>query len=397
MIMNESDEGNPEPHWPDLESLRADIADIDVALTDLLRRRQGLAERVFAVKNPEGLAIYDPIQEDRKHEVLRNRLEGQDLLDSLTLSRTLMRLSRERQYQAHVRDGLPSRLLGTLAAARGTVTEPGVVAVQGTRDSYSARAARALYPDASLLTFPTFAATLEAAVGGAADVAVLPLENSTAGTVEDVYGLLELGGAYIRDAISLPIEHRLLGVPGSRLDDVARVVSHPQALAQCAGYIRSHGWTTQAAANTAFAAEQVATAADPSLAAIASDEAGARYGLTVLSDAPTDAAGNQTRFVAVSPTLTIADDATKISLIVDLPHRSGSLAELLSLFADRDLSLTKIQSRPVPSSAWEYRFYLDIDASPQGPVTSALLLQLESEWPSLQILGWYRERPASDR
>jgi chorismate mutase / prephenate dehydratase len=209
--------------------------------------------------------------------------------------------------------------------------------------------------------------------------------------VNEVYDLLLKHGLYIVRSATSSIRHCLAGLPGARAEDVRTVVSHPQALSQCAGAIRRMGWATRVSDNTAFAAAEVAAAKDPSFAAISSREAAAVHGLVVLVADVSDTDCNQTRFVAASPTLSIAPDADRVGLVFKTPHQSGSLAGALAVLADRGLNLAKILSRPVPERPWEYRFYADFQSPPRDPEAMLALYQLEQELPFLRFLGWYAE------
>jgi chorismate mutase/prephenate dehydratase len=193
-------------------------------------------------------------------------------------------------------------------------------------------------------------------------------------------------------SLSLPIQHCLLGLPGSTFGTIRAVVSHPQALAQCSDLIRARGWEVRESSNTAFAAASLAQLGDPGLAAIASETAAADNQLTILSRDTCNSHANQTRFVAVGRSLVITPDADRISLVLRLPHHSGSLAATLAIFGDRGLNLTKIESRPDLDSPWTYLFYLDFEAVAARTASAlATLLQLSREMPMLRLLGWYHE------
>ncbi len=375
----------------DLGGLRERITGIDARILALFEERMKAVEEVAARKAVSRQPVLDAHREREIADWARGAVpEG--LGDSAeALLRTLTRLSRERQYE----EVLPLDFLWDLG--RRIRTAPAApprtarVAVQGSQGSYAAQAAAAMYPDAALSHAPTWDAACLAAVSGDADLAVLPIENTTAGTVNEVYDLLLKHDLWIVRSATAAIRHCLAGKPGARAEDVRTVVSHPQALSQCAGTIRRRGWATRTCENTAFAAAEVAASPDPSVAAIASREAAAVHGLVVLLDDVNDVDCNRTRFVAVSPTLAIAPDADRVGLVLKTPHQSGALASVLSVFADRGLNLAKILSRPVPDRPWEYRFYVDFQSPPRDPQAMRALYQFEQELPFLRFLGWYRE------
>lgn len=224
-----------------------------------------------------------------------------------------------------------------------------------------------------------------------ADIAVLPLENSTAGTVNEVYDLIPKYGLYIVKAFSSGIEHCLLGVKGTKISDIKEVISHPQAIMQCDKLIKSLNVKVIPCDNTAFATDIVSKRNDKSIAAIASEKTAKEYGLEILLNSVNDEITNQTRFVALSKNPRIISSANRVSIAFKLPHQSGSLASALSIFADLNLNLVKIQSRPIPHMPWEYMFYLDFTATLDNKDAYRALYHLEKELPYLSFLGWYKE------
>lgn len=375
--------------------LRQAIETVDQNLLDLFRQRMAIARRIAAVKAKSHASIYDA---DREQAVLSEagRALSEDCRRAESLMRTIMRLSRSTQYEQLLASGLDFDLGRQIQAAPAAIPSLSRVAYQGTVGAYSSQACQILFPDAfaaqRTMSTATFAEACDRVHEGSADAAVLPLENSTAGTVDDVYDLLLKHRLFVWRSLDLPVNHCLAGLPGTQLDEIRTVVSHPQALAQCSEIIRQRGWNVREAMNTAFAAEAVAAQADRTVAAIASQPAAAAFGLAVLLPAINNAAGNQTRFIAIGRDLVITPDAGRVSLILRVPHQSGALAQTLAVFADRNLNLTKIESRPDPESPWTYLFYLDFTctADDRGQALAALL-QLTREMPMMRLLGWYGE------
>jgi prephenate dehydratase len=264
------------------------------------------------------------------------------------------------------------------------------VAYQGEPGAYSDEAVSALFTDADAVGFPTFRLTFEALSMGAVDVAVLPVENSSAGVVQEVSDMLwELPGLRVVREHVHPVRHCLLGWPGP----VERALSHPQALAQCDAYLHSRQIRSVAFHDTAGAARAVAEQRQPGTAAIASKAAAARYGLYVLAESIQDDSENRTRFVVVERGSASrprdSEGASKCSLAFVAAHRPGSLAQALDCFARRGVNLTRLDSRPMKGRPFEYRFYLDftIDGNPAG--AESALNDLEEASAEIRLFGTY--------
>lgn len=376
----------------DIGCLRQEIEDIDCQLLGLFARRMRTARDMAAAKAASGASVYDPARED---ENVARALAAADPADARlvdSLLRGVMRLSRSVQYECLLASGADFPLGRLLLDAPSAWPAVRTVVFQGTVGSYSEQACSHLFPGVATLRAATFAEACDRVHEGAADAAVLPLENSTAGTVDDVYDLLLQHQLFIWRSLSLPISHHLMALPGTRLADIRTVLSHPQALAQCSDIIRRQGWTARETLNTAFAAETVAAGGDRSLAAIASAPAAAAFSLEILRSGINNVQANQTRFIVIGKELVITPDAGRVSLILSLPHRIGSLASTLAVFSDRGLNLSKIQSRPNLQNPWTYLFYLDFESSclDRRQILSTLY-QLSREMPFLRLLGWYGE------
>ena len=374
-----------------LTDIRREIADIDEEMLALLSRRQNLAVAVYEQKKADVQPIYDAEQEKYKLTQLNNAEDPLIRQYGPPLQATLMRLSRARQY-ALARPESFDWEIGRLIREGLTRKFPvQLVATQGNAYSYSAKAATKLFPGRAYFPHRTFEAAIMSVVRGETDAAVLPLENSTAGTVDDVYQLIQGTNLFITDAIKLSVRHRLLAAPGTTKDQIRYVTSHRQALAQCMRAIKENNWQTVEALNTAFAAQDVSERKDPEWAAIGTEDAAEAYGLEILDAAVSDIKENQTRFVVVRRTLQIAPRADTLSLLLRLPHSAGSLVSVMNLFSDHGINLTKIQSSPIPRNPWEYYFYIDCEAHPDNPEVLDVLYQLQHESTELRLLGWYRE------
>ncbi len=274
------------------------------------------------------------------------------------------------------------------------------VAYQGIEGSYSYLAAARRYlgrpGGARLVGHDSFRAAAEALRSGAADRALLPIENSTAGSVHEVYDLLAEGGLAITSETVERIEHCLLGLPGTRVESLRAVLSHPQALRQCEDFFRAHpGIEERPAFDTAGAAREVSRAADPALGAIAGRGAAEVYGLAVLAERIQSQQDNFTRFLEVAREGAAASPggALKTSLLLTLPHRPGALAAAVGALAARGVNLLKIESRPIPSAPWQYRFYLDVEGDAAAEPLAAALSELADLTTELRVLGSYPRAP----
>jgi len=265
------------------------------------------------------------------------------------------------------------------------------VAFQGERGAFSEEAAvKLLGEEISLVPRPTFEAAFSAIRDGAADYILAPIENSLAGSVHRSVDLLVDSGLNILAEVVIPIAHNLIAAPGAGFEDIAVVESHPVALAQCERFFSAHPRLKRIATeDTAGSVRDVIKSGDRTRAAIAGRRAAELYGGVILREHLEDNPENYTRFLLLSESATAPEDADKLSLVFQLDHRPGALYHALEPFARRNLNLMKIESRPVHGSPWQYRFYLDLQASRRDPEVAAALRELESLVVDLRILGSY--------
>lgn len=235
----------------------------------------------------------------------------------------------------------------------------------------------------------TFRDAMNAIDDGRADFAVLPIENSTAGIVSEIYDLLQEYENYIVGEQIIGIEHCLLGVPGASLEGIRKVFSHPQSLMQSSKYLAEHGWQQISMLNNAFAARKVAEDRDPAQAAVASEHAAGVYGLEVLQRRVNQSGTNSTRFIIVTNQKIFRKDAGKVSICFEVAHESGSLYHMLSHFIYNDLNMTKIESRPIEDRNWEYRFFIDFEGNLADGAVKNALRGLREEARNMKILGNY--------
>jgi prephenate dehydratase len=265
------------------------------------------------------------------------------------------------------------------------------VAFQGERGAFSEEAAvKLLGEQIELVPRPTFEAAFSAIGDGVADYLLAPIENSLAGSVHRSFDLLVESDLNILAEVVIPIVHNLIVVPGASFDELNLVESHPVALAQCEQFFIAHPRLKRVVTeDTAGSVRSVIHAGDKSRAAIAGSRAASIYGGTILRNHLEDNRENYTRFLLLAPITESVENADKLSLVFQLDHCPGALVHSLEPFARRNINLMKIESRPVHGSPWQYRFYLDLQASRRDPEVAAALAELENLVLNLRILGSY--------
>lgn len=265
------------------------------------------------------------------------------------------------------------------------------IAFQGERGAFSEEAAvKLLGEEIALVPRTTFEALYSSIQDGVADYLLAPIENSLAGSVHRSYDLLVSSSLHIQGEVVIPIVHNLIGLPGTTFEAVTQVSSHPVALAQCEQFFADHPDIKRVATDdTAGSVREIMAAGDPTRAAIASRRAAKVYGGLILREHLEDHLENYTRFLLLAATPDVAEDADKLSLVLHLAHKPGSLCAALAAFAKRSLNLLKIESRPIPGTPWSYCFYLDLQASLKDPETRAALADLAQFTDSVKVLGCY--------
>jgi len=370
------------PDLVSLVSLRDRIEAVDRAIIALIAERLKIVEDVAAAK----LDTASPFRDREREELLLQRLRG------LAVAAGVDAHQIERMYRVV----MDMSVAHQEATVRNRSDAPLRIAYQGVEGSFSHIAAQRRYagrPGGALLSgHESFRAAAEAVTTGAADLALLPIENTTAGSINETYDLLNGGGLHITGEVVSAIEHCLLALHGVELAELRTVISHPQALAQCHGMFAKHPHLTpRAEFDTAGAARRVAESNDRTLGAIASGAAAQRYGLAVVARGIQSTTGNATRFVEVAlrPAPVPEGAAAKTSLVFALADRPGVLGEILSRLAARNLSLTKLESRPIPEVAFTYRFYADVLGHAASEPFHAALEDIRPLTTDLRVLGTY--------
>ena len=380
----------------ELSEIRKEIDAVDEEMTKLFVRRMACADQVAEAKRGTGKPVLDP---GREREILAKVAErvGPALeSEGKLLFSTLLSVSRGRQRAQLADDGMFAKTMAeAMSATPAIFPSKANVACPGAEGGYSQQAAVAFVKFPSLFYFRDFESVFTAVEEGMCEYGVLPIENSTAGSVTQVYDLMAKHDFKIAKALKLRIRHVLLAPKGVKLADVKEIASHPEAIAQCAEFLKAHqGVRTVPASNTAAAAAELAKSGRKDAAVIASRECAELYGLDILADDISDTTSNFTRFICISRKTEIYPDANKFSLMMSLSHRPGSLADILIRFGAVGVNLTKLESRPVPGSDFEFRFIFDFEASPHDVRVVKLLSSLASD-PEVEhftFLGAYAER-----
>jgi len=304
-------------------------------------------------------------------------------------------LSLSRAYQSSLlseRGEAAKAIESALEKTEKLFPERATIACQGVEGAYSQIAAEKIFRHPEIMYFTGFEGVFSAIEAGLCRYGVLPIENSTAGSVTKVYDLMSRHRFYIVRSLRVKIDHCLLAKKGTALSDIKEIYSHEQALRQCAGFLeKMKGVRVIPVENTAVAAETVARSERSDIAALSSRDCAALYGLSVLSPSVQDKDNNFTRFICISKEPEIYPGADRTSIMMTLSHKPGALYHLLSRFYALGVNLTKLESRPIPESDFEFRFYFDLETSVYSPRLLQLLSELESESEGFRYLGSYAE------
>jgi chorismate mutase/prephenate dehydratase len=378
-----------------LADARRILDQVDRQLVEILRHRLETVSEIAKIK-AEGLSFLR--DHDRESELLA-RVEGWarelgiDQFRVQEIFREVIAMSLKAQEETLLHRDRVERSVG--AARRASF--------QGTVGAYSHIAARKYFAARSaemeFMGTETFAEALELAETGKVGYAVLPIENTTAGSINQVYDLLRATPLRIVGEEILQVRHCLAALPGSSVGGIRRVLSHPQGLIQCAGFLSTLSGVEQVAfIDTAAAAQEVARLGDPTQAAISSEEAAEVHDLEILARQIADQDENWTRFVVISGIEIEIDPRipAKTSLVFTTRHHQGALAECLNLLADHGLSLSKLESRPVPRRPWEYLFYVDLEGTLDTNDAALAIAELRRSCPYLRVLGTYPARTTTD-
>lgn len=373
----------------DLLDLRNKLDKLDAQIVELYEDRMELCRQVAEYKISTGKKVFDKQREAEKLATVKSLTHNDFNAHGIQeLFEQIMSMSRKLQYQLLTEHGSLGKL--PFIGVDELETKKARVVFQGAPGAYSQAAMMRYFGDkVNCFHVESFRDAMGAIEEGSADFAVLPIENSTAGIVNEIYDLLVEFENYIVGEQIIEIEHCVLGVSGSKLEDIKTVYSHPQSLMQSAKYLETKDWQQISMQNNAFAAKKVAAEQDKTQAAIAGAHAADVYGLEILEKGVNQSDTNSTRFIIVTNQKIFKKDANKISICFELPHRSGSLYHMLSHFIYNNLSMTKIESRPIENQNWEYRFFIDFEGNLADSAVKNALRGLREEAKNMKVLGNY--------
>jgi chorismate mutase/prephenate dehydratase len=376
----------------DLQTLRKQIDEIDGGLLELFQRRMDVSADIARYKQEANLPVYDPARERQKlYDLAQGAQTGRESYVT-ALYALLFSLSRAEQERIlNPASPLADRIQAAVQETERVFPARAVVACQGTEGAYSQLAAEKLFATPSIVYCNTFDGVFSAIDGGLCPYGVLPLENSTAGSINQVYDLMMRYPFSIVRSARLKVDHCLLTKEGITLPAVKEIFSHEQAIAQCSQYIKAHNWKVTACENTAVAARMVAESPRNDVAVLSSRYCAELYGLSRLADSVQDRGNNYTRFICVSKTPAIYPGADKTSLMLTIPHKPGSLYQIISRFYIYGINLIKLESRPIPDRDFEFMFYFDLETPVYSPALLQVLRELNDLSDEFYYLGSYTE------
>ena len=348
------------------------ISGVDKEIAALFEKRMNAVRLVSEYKIEHGLPIYDGARENALIEKNSALIESDELRPYyVDFLRNTMRVSRS--FQGKLSEGMR-------------------VAFSGVEGAFASIAAGKIFTKCVRVPFPDFKSAYNAVIEGDCDCAVLPIENSTAGEVGQVMDMMFSGPLFVSGIYDLSVIHNLMAVPGTNIADIKEVISHPQALAQCAHYIRDHGFSQKEFENTARAAKFVAEQNSPHLAAIASDETAQLYGLEILEKGINERNVNTTRFAVLTKSL--AHDNTPSDkhsiLMFTVRNEAGALAKAVSIIGEYGYNMRCLRSRPMKELLWQYYFYVEAEGNLDSEKGEKMLSELQTCCDRLRMLGSFR-------
>ncbi|MGB5823014.1 MAG: prephenate dehydratase [Proteocatella sp.] len=377
----------------DLNELRDEINEIDSGLAQLFERRMELVAKIAKYKISKNMPV---LNSERETQVIKRTLEN---LKNKSLSKEMeeffydvMGISKD--YQNKYIEANHGPCIGDKKESRTHRGNKGLkIGFQGILGSFSEEALFNYFGEsANTHDYRQFEDVFVAISEGKVDYGILPVENSSTGSVNEVYDLLRKYGCYINGEIVLKVRQNLLGVKGASIDDIQEVYSHGQGFQQSAQFFQQHPeWKLIPYHNTALSAKLVSEAGDKSKAAVASDRAAAMYDLDILKENLNFNSNNYTRFVIVGKNLELDERSDKISVVLTVLHKAGSLCDVLKLFSEKGLNLLKIESRPIMNKSWEYFFHIDFEGNLKDPEINHIVEQIKNRTTYFKILGNYKK------
>lgn len=366
--------------------MRKQIDAVDDKLTELYIQRLGLVKQVGEYKKQNSVAVEHGDREKQIFDRLADKFgkEYKRAIDYLYTG--IMTYSKMEQT---ILNAPPCDF--SFQKSGGLPKGQAEVGLAGTTGAYAEQAAKKLFPDMKPHFYRHFGDVFAAVDGGEVEYGVVPIENSTAGSVNEVYDLLKEYDIKIVAAHRLTVNHCLLGTPDSRTEDIRTVYSHPQALYQCKNFLHGRDIAAVEESNTAVACEKVAKLGDRTVGAIGAESNAAKNNLKVLQKGLQDAEHNFTRFIVIAKEMAAPSDADKLSLMVSIGHKPGTLFQLLGILAGFNVNLLKLESRPIPEQEFQFMFYLDIRCDVFAESTLDMLNCIKAYCDTMTVLGAYKE------
>ena len=377
----------------DLQDYRKEIDAIDDELVRLFSKRMDVAARIADYKKAENLPIFVPAREREKLTDVAQKAGPEMANYTRVLYSMLFELSRS--YQSKRTSQLTHQYHSILSSIENTpklFPQTPMVACQGVEGAFSQIACEKIFKSPVILYFKNFEAVFSAIDKGLCQYGILPIENSTAGSVKKVYDLMISHNFSIVRTFRMKVDHNLLVKKGTKLSDIKEIYSHEQAINQCSEFLQSlEGVTVVPVANTAVASEMVANSGRNDVAALSSRACAELYGLTCLKSSVQDNDNNHTRFICISKNLEIYPGADKTSIMMVLPHKPGALYKVMARLYTLGINVTKLESRPIPNREFEFMFYFDLETSIYSEEFVQLICELDEFCEEFKYLGSYSE------
>lgn len=377
----------------ELDQLREQIDEIDDSLVSLFCQRMKVAEQIAGYKQSHHMPVYVPGREREKLMDVAQKAGPEMANYTRVLYSMLFELSRSHQSKiSHKQTPLHRRIVQAIEQTPKLFPQAPCVACQGVEGAFSQIACEKIFKSPFIMYFKNFESVFSSIENGLCQYGVLPLENSTAGSVKQVYDLMIRRNFSIVRTFRLKVDHSLLVKPGTTLDQVREIYSHEQALGQCSDFLAGlPNVKVIAVENTAVAAKMVSESPRSDVAALSSRTCAELYGLQVLASGVQDRGNNRTRFICISKNLEIYPGADKTSIMMVLPHRPGSLYRVLARLYALGINVTKLESRPIPDRDFEFMFYFDLETSIYSDEFVQLMCELDDLCEEFQYLGSYSE------
>ena len=378
----------------DLKELRVKIDEIDSEITRLFQERMDVVCGVAEYKKKNNLPVLDAGRERDKLNSIAESVRPDMEISIRTLYSMIFELSRNYQSELNRKDNeLHRQVEAAIENTQRLFPTSAMIACQGVEGAYSQIAGERLFRNPKIMYFKSFDSVFSAIESGFCQYGMLPIENSSAGSVKKVYDLMLSHDFKIVRSVRIKIDHNLLALPGVKKEEIREIFSHEQALEQCAGYLESLGPDVKITrcANTAMAAEAVAKSGRRDAAALASNNCAMLYGLKCVESDVQDRANNYTRFICISKNLEIYPGADRTSVMMTLPHQPGSLCKALMRFYSLGINLIKLESRPIPAHDFQFMFYFDLETSVYSGEFGRMIDDLEAISEDFKYLGSYSE------